>query len=334
MHLFLKLRYLCEYLLLLGPLFLLRRLPFAAVKAVAAVLGSCMYATPTIRKLVRANIAAAFPEFDDARNREVAAGSLRNLALNLAEFIWLADRPDRIRRNYCLPEDITVMLRGHVARGERILFVTPHLGSWEATGVMAPFYAGVQLAAIAKPARNPYINLLINDKSRKRTKGMQIIFSHGAMRAATKLLRDGVSIGILNDQNTRLRDGGEFVNFFGIPVAGSASPAVLKEFCDAHAIPSEIIFGLGIRHADGRIYAHAAKLSKPFAEYKTHHEVLQELLDLTEKSIREYPEQYLWFYKRFQYIPRDCPPEVRARYPYYAVEPGEKFYRLNRPQQA
>ena len=139
-------------------------------------------------------------------------------------------------------------------------------------------------------------------------------------------MREGCGIGLLIDQNTRVRDGGCFVNFFGLPVTSSKSPASLKRFCDANNIPAVIAYGTSIREADGKIHAKMEYLPKPFDEYENDEAVLQALMDLSEKYIRRYPEQYLWFYHRFQNIPAGIPEEVRRRYPYYAAEPPPTFY--------
>ena len=56
--------------------------------------------------------------------------------------------------------------------------------------------------------------------------------------------------------------------------------------------------------------------------------MIQAITDITEEYIRMAPEQYLWLYKRFQYIPPDTPPEIRKRYPDYAVVPKASFYSL------
>ena len=50
-------------------------------------------------------------------------------------------------------------------------------------------------------------------------------------------------------------------------------------------------------------------------------------MDISQEYIRRYPEHYLWLYKRFQHIPRGCDPELRKRYPYYAKDASDNFYR-------
>ena len=77
---------------------------------------------------------------------------------------------------------------------------------------------------------------------------------------------------------------------------------------------------------DGRIRAFGEELSRPFDEYPDDRAVIQEMMNISEKYIRAYPEQYLWLYKRFQHIPPDCPEELRTRYPYYAKTPGPAFF--------
>ncbi len=325
MKFWLKIRYLIEYTSLLIPYHLIRILPYPTIRAFGIVGGDIMNLIPSIRKVVRSNIQVALPELSNQEVARIGRASLRNLVLNLAEFVWLDGKPDRIRRCYFLPPDITEQLEGHIKRGERIIFVNPHLGSWEASGVMAPFYAGVSMAAIARPIRNKYINRLFNHDNREKITGLKIIFSKGAIRASIATLKAGHSIGTLIDQNTKASKGGTFVNFFNLPVSSSPAPAKLKRYCDAHDIPAVIIYGTSVRHEDGKIHAHSAYLAKPFQEYQSDEEVLQELMKLSEKFIRQYPEQYLWFYRRFQYIPPWASDDLKSKYPFYAHVVNKHF---------
>jgi len=319
-------RHRVEYALVLIPYRLLRILPHGGVKLIARLAGFITYAIPMFARLIRANIRTALPELSDREIRRIAKASCFHLMYNLFEFIWMDGNPKRIERCCVLPPDVTAQLQGHVARGERIIFVNPHLGSWEASGVMAPYYGNVKMVAIAKPVRNPYINNLLNHGNREKVNGLQIIFSTGAVRASVKALNAGLSVGTLIDQNTRIRDGGAFVNFFGLPVTSSLAPAALMKYCVAHHLPAVIIYGSCLRNNDDRLVAHSEYLSKPFAEYESEEAVIQELMDISQTYIRQYPEQYLWMYHRFQNIPPDLPEEIRRRYPYYAKAAPPKFF--------
>lgn len=322
-----KIRYFLVYIIVRIALEIVRLMPHCAVKALAAVCGWGMSICPQTRKIACANIKVAFPDMTAREIKRIAGKSFFNVVFNMCEFLWMSGNKRRIEKYTVIPEPVLSMLKQHVANNERIIFVNPHLGSWEGSGLMAPHYAGVKMVAIAKPVSNPYLNRLLNKLGREQEEGLKIIQTKGAMRACLKALHDGFGVGTLIDQNTRVRNGGVFVNFFGLPVPSSSSPAVLKAYCDKNSIPAVIIYGTSVRHENGVITAHAEKLSRPFNEYKDEKEVLQELMDISQEYITRYPEHYLWLYKRFHFIPRDCPENIRRRYPYYAVEASDNFYR-------
>ena len=315
------------YICALCGIGIIRILPYGALKLLARFAALLMRPIFPLGRLVRANIRTAMPELSGREVRRICNESFFHLFYNMLEFVWAGGEPERIRRCYYPPPEIRAQVKGYIAEGKRIIFVNPHLGSWEASGVMVPFYADTEMAAVAKPVSNPYLNKLLNSGNREKVKGLRIIFSRGAARTAIKLLKTGWSIGLLIDQNTRIRNGGAFVDFFGLPVASSLSPAVLKRYCDAHDVPTVLLYGTSIRHADGRIHATVEELPRPFASYADDRAVIQEIMNMSERYIRKNPEQYLWLYKRFQHIPPDAPEELRRRYPYYAKVPGKNFFR-------
>ena len=304
----------------------IRSLPGWAVPVTARFLARIAWMVPGVSKLVCANIKCAFPDWDKKKIRKVGFESIFNMLWNMIEFFWTDGRPERIERCYVMPDCLREKLQNFARNDVRMLYVSSHHGSWEGSGIMATYHAKVKMAAIAKPVKNKYLNKFFNDRVRGIAAGFEVIFSKGAMRSCVSALRDGKSIAILVDQNTRVRDGGVFVNFFGVPSPSSSGPIGLKRYCDARNIPCAIMFGISLRHADGKLYALSEDLPKPFEEYESDAEILQALLDISEKYIREYPEQYLWLYKRFQHIPPDASEELKKRYPYYAKVPNAHFF--------
>lgn len=314
------------YLLAITAYQLVKLEPHWLLKLNARWIGLIIYLWPISGRLAKANIRAAFPEKTKAEVNRIAYLSFYNLTLNFSEFMWMCGNKKRIERYTVIPEPTLSLLKECVAKNERIIFVNPHLGSWEASGLMAPHYAGVKMVAIAKPVRNKYLNKFINKLGREQEEGLQIVQSKGAMRACIKALKAGQGVGTLIDQNTRVRDGGVFVNFFGMTVPSSTSPAVLLEYCRKNDIPAKIIYGTSVRLENGIITAHSELLSKPFEEYESDKEVLQELMNISESYIRKYPEHYLWLYRRFQYIEPELTEEQRQRYPFYATVASPRFY--------
>ncbi len=321
---FKNIRYFSSYLLAVFFCFLIRISPRFMVRFFARLTGSLVWCLPSMRKLCQANIQVAFPEWPRHKVRDTARESIRLVILNFLEFIWMSGIPRRIEKVCILPEPTLSTLKKYVSDGVRIIFVNPHLGSWEASGLIAPYFAGVKMAAIAKPSKNKYLNKLISG-NRERAAGLRIIFAKGAMRSAVKALNEGLSIGTLIDQNTRVRDGGAFVDFLGLPAPSSTAPALLMRYCRANNIPAVILYGTSVRE-NNQIIAYTAELKKPFDEYADDREVIRELMQISEDFIRRYPEQYVWLYRRFRYIPTDADDKLSARYPYYAQRVDETFY--------
>lgn len=325
-HFFKNIRHIFEYLFVLFFYMILRILPRAGVGGAARLCGWAMRLIPGALRICEANIRIAFPDWTPAQARTAARKSLYHVTLNFLEFAWMSGNRRRIER-ICAPDPaIVAHLREYAARGVRIIFVTPHLGSWEASGMMVPYYTDIPMVAIAKPVKNPYLNRLLNSHGREKAQGLKIIFARGAMRAAVRALRDGVSLGTLIDQNTRVRDGGEFVDFFGLPAPSSMAPAVLMRHCRANGIPAVLIYGASVRE-NGRIIPYIEELPKPFEEYGSDREVIGEVMRMTEKFIRRFPDQYVWYYKRFNYIPREADDALRKRYPWYSIPAAPTFYR-------
>ena len=323
-RLFRNFRFLIEYLLILLPYLLMRISPHFTLRWFASFVSRGMFLLPSVSKLVTANVRTAFPEFPENKVRRVARESLYNLAMNMLEFAWMTGVAKRIDRWTFISDEVVKKLKSHTSKNERIIFVNPHLGSWEASAVIATHTCNIKMAAIAKVTRNPYLNNLLNKKCRE-IQGLRVIFSKGAVKETIKALHEGLTIGTLIDQNTRIRDGGIFVNFFGLPVPCSKSPATLWRYAKANNIPVATLFGSVVR-INGRLTAHCESLSRTLEEYADDREIIQELMDISESYIRKFPEQYLWLYKRFQHIPEDVTPEQKQRYPFYSRPACPKFY--------
>ncbi|MDD3154339.1 MAG: hypothetical protein PHS41_05680 [Victivallaceae bacterium] len=316
-----KIRHWLEFIPLWGGYHLIRMLPYWGVLALAHCAENFVwFLLWPYRNLVVVNVHAAFPEWDSQKVRAIGKRSIYNLFRNLLEFFWVGSNPKRLNRCYCMPEAGMKCLQPHLEKGEQLIIVTAHLGGWEAAGTIAVRLCHLKLAVVAKAMNNPHLNALLNGSGRNATGGVEVLFSRGAMRGTIKALRNGRDIATLVDQNTRLSEGGVWVDFFGLRVLSSPAPAALLRYCRDHHIPAEIVFSVSPRMEDGRIGAEVCHLRKPLEEYADEQELLQEMIANTEAAIRRYPDQYLWLYKRFRDAPLDASEELKAKYPAYAFE--------------
>jgi len=141
-----------------------------------------------------------------------------------------------------------------------------------------------------------------------------------------KALKEGYFIATLVDQNTRVRDGGVFVDFFGLPATTSRAPAMF-----ARKLNVPIAVGGLIRQ--GRRYrVFTVELPKATGDYADDQELVQDIIRITEELIRQYPDQYRWMYERWRYIPEDIDPEREKRYPPYAEKVTPRFFSYQAPK--
>ncbi len=311
-----------EYLPALAAFKLMGLLPYRSFGAIGRVFGSILYFLPGFGSLCRVNIHAAFPEKDAREVKAIAHRSLENLVRTLCEFFWACSHPDEFAETVDLTNCRVCAEEGlrRMEDGTGAILVTPHLGNWEFAGRILSQLFHYRMATVVKTARNPYLDRLIS--SGRSAGDVRILHSKGAARNMKKALDEGYTIGILIDQNTRPRNGGVFVNLFGIPVPVSRAPAVL-----ARSRNRFVAIGTAIR-TEGKFNAILRELPKPASEYESDEALIQALTDITEEFIRMAPDQYLWLYRRFQYIPEDVSPEVRKRYPSYARVPSKRFFSM------
>lgn len=309
-----------EYLAAIGACRLIGSMKRKSLTSFARAAGRIMYWIPGFGSLCIKNIRAAFPEMSEKEVRSTALKSLQNLVLTLCEFFWIKKHPEEFESLVDLEHCRECCLKGleKTADGTGAILVTPHLGNWEFAGRTLATIFKYRMATIVKTARNPYLDRLVSDG--RRAGDVKIIYSKGAARAMKHAIDEGYTIGILIDQNTRVRDGGVFVKLFGIPIPVSRAPAVL-----ARAKKRFVAIGTVIHRGD-RFEAILRELPKPACEYESDEALIQALTDITEEFIRMAPDQYLWMYKRFQHIPPDADEALKKRYPDYARVPGASFF--------
>ena len=296
----------------------IRALPLSVLFGIAKSAALTIYIVPSFRKLLVANLKVAFPEKSSSEINALARKSFSNLVLSLLEFFWFMDKPERIEKHTVYKNETHEFTEKSISDGTGFIFVVPHLGNWELAGLLVSHFDNIPFAVAAREVRNPYLHNFVN--SSRMIEGNRIIDAKGAIKGMMKALKDGCGVATLIDQNSRVRDGGIFVNFFGLPVPTSRAPALF-----ARKLNVPVIVGGCIRK--GKKYESFLKpLPKTTGEYKDDAELIQALMKITEDLVREHPEQYLWLYKRFQNIPKDADEKLIKQYPYYATITTEKFY--------
>jgi lauroyl/myristoyl acyltransferase len=263
-----------------------------------------------MRRIVDANLALAFPDETAERREEIARASFYHMARNGIEFLRAVRDPERAVRQVDLSSiRDSAVLRQLRENGQSALVVMPHLGSWELLG-LAGSACGYPISAVAHPLRNATIDRRIT--AARQMFGLQVIPSNGAVAGLREAARASRLLVLIMDQNTRTDEGGAFVNFFGLPVTMTRAPAVL-----ARRLRLPLLAAACVRQGDCYRLV-IDEISADAREFADDQALLQELANANERLIRAYPEQYIWTYKRWRYVPSEAGGELASRYPFYA----------------
>ena len=242
------------------------------------------------------NLRFAYPEKTEAERRKIATGMWDNIGRVAGEFVHL----DRIwQYNMWEPAKSRIEVSGvpqFVAMridGKPALVFTAHLANWELPAIAA-VAQGLDSAVLFKPPENEFFaHMLLN--ARSAVMGNMVAASHVAVFELATMLDQGKHLGILVDQGRR---GGPKVNFFGRPCSSNPTIARLARLyeCPVHGVRV-------IRLPEGRFRITCTPpLDLPRDETgKIDVDAsMQTITDVVEGWVREHPEQWTWFYKRWK----------------------------------
>ncbi|MCJ8142144.1 lipid A biosynthesis lauroyl acyltransferase [Ancylobacter sp. A5.8] len=250
----------------------------------------------SINRTALKNLALAYPEKTEAERRAIAVGMWDNLGRMAGEFVHL----DRIwQYNMWEPSKSRIETTGvsnFVAMrtdGKPALVFTAHLANWELPAIAAAAQGLDSAVLFRAPDNQFFADLLFN--ARASVMGNLVAASHVAVFELAAVLDQGKHLGILVDQSRR---GGPTVNFFGQPCSSNPTIARLARLyeCPVHGVRVIRLPGgrfritctppLNLpRDKDGKIDVDGS---------------MQAITSVVEGWVREHPEQWTWFYRRWR----------------------------------
>lgn len=277
------------------------------------------------RKRVRTihdNLAAAFPEMDDAERRAIARGVYRHFSLLIDDTVRFRRlRTPETRRAFAtLHEDR--LLRELVDAGRPAIVVTGHLGNWEVAAAAASDV--VQLHAVAHRPRNPHIQR--NLERMRALTGHRILYTDEGIAPIRACLERGEWVAMLPDKH--LNSNRVPVEFFGRWVKAPSAPASLAYRTGAPILPAA-----GFRTGGTPAFSveHEA-LIEPDRSAGFRDELrrlTQGYMTGLERLIRRHPEQWIWFHRRWKKI---LGPDERDMRPYHGQWRGGAGHRIHAEQ--
>jgi KDO2-lipid IV(A) lauroyltransferase len=273
-------------------------LPRRAARAYGAGVAFVFFAlVPRLRRIALFNLKLAFPEWSDARRREVVRGMIRQLGWMGGEFSQFPKYTAERIKEIVVLDGLENFLSAERA-GKGVLVLTGHFSAWE----LAPFAQarfGYPLNFLAREVENVRVNTLVN--SYRTLFGNKPIEKNQSARAVLRVLGEGGTVGILADQNTILGEG-VFVDFFGIPACSTTGIARMALHTGAAVVPGYILWDAAIGKYRLR-FDPALELSRTG---NTEVDVIENTARFTkviEGIVRKNPEQWVWVHKRWKTRP-------------------------------
>lgn len=263
--------------------------PERAARFAYSVFGKLKSVLPFTAK-IRRNLALAFPEKDEREIERLTGITCSNLGCVAAELV-LADRiwAERDKRIEFVMED-GIDFADY--RNRPAVLVTGHIGAWQISTFVAAQY-NLRVTSIYAPEKNPYLqNVFLKLRSNLPCNWLS---RDGCMRGLTKELRLGHIVGLVSD--TRL-DSGDPLSFFGIPTPTNTTAArlALRNNCDLLPVRAERLPGMKFRITLCRPIR-PVDPDAPVAEQAR--QMTQSLLEQFESWIRESPDQWMCFGRRW-----------------------------------
>lgn len=273
-------------------------LPYGWLMALATPMGALLAARGRRRRITLRNLAACFPEKDEAELLALTRAHCREFVRMALESPVLWHWP--LERIAALIGEVRGKqhLDAALAKGRGLIFAVPHCGSWEMLSLYMPTQA--DCAAIYKRSEQPKLDEFI--AHHRGRSGCRLFAADGrGLRQALKHLKEGKVLGILPDQQPKVGEG-QFAPFYGIQTLTMTllSKMVQSTGCEVvfstcQRLPGNGGYRIHFLPADPEIYSPDLDIS------------LAALNRGVEACVNIAPEQYLWSYKRFSIRPEGQP---------------------------
>lgn len=246
------------------------------------------------RDVVLKNLKTAFPKKSENELESIAKKSYYHFSRLILEIMCIPKMSSEELQTIVRCSEITELTKVY-DEGKGLIFLTAHFGNWEYGAVSVPMQMGVIMYPIVKPQRNPYITDWL--KQMRETHGNKVISLGMSIREIYKVLKDGKLLGIVGDQ--RGPKEGMRVKLFGkdTSIYGGTAELVLKL-----KVPIFVLFAVRIEGSRFTAFTEQIEIENLPEGYENQvKEINQRYMNLLEKYVKLYPEQWFWMHNIWKY---------------------------------
>jgi KDO2-lipid IV(A) lauroyltransferase len=296
-----KIRYLLEYILFRIVLLPIQMLSLKGIYYLAQLLGKMLYhASPTRRKIARINLDIAFGDTKTTEEKKgIAIQSMIYMVMIALQCLWVThNTKQRIYQLFPSHPKGIEHLDQALKRGKGAFYLMAHYGNWEALGIYWGHENLSKVYSIARKLDNPYFeNLIIKLRT---TSGGGVFHKEGSPLKVVRAIKKNSSVAVMMDQNGGI--GGLFVDFFGKKASTPRSLALLSYSTGAPVLP--LIPYPTEKGTYQAILFPEIKLEKTGDKDADIFRWTEEYQKVLEKIIRERPEPWMWFHRRWKSRPK------------------------------
>jgi len=272
----------------------------AARRALRAAAKAVFFLIPSRRRILVANLTAAFPDKAPAEIAAIGERSLEVFASSLVDFLETArlSREELLGRVRVVGEE---HLRAARARGKGVFLLSAHLGNWE-VGALVAGLLGEPISPVARPLDNPLLEQELD--SLRRRFGNRPIAKREAAKELLRAMSRNETVAILVDQNVLPREA-VFVPFFGRPAATTPALARIHLKTGSAVVP---VFTWPEGDGRYRLEFETPILAEEFGGPEVERDervrrATARYMEVTEAAIRKDPAAWLWIHDRWKTKP-------------------------------
>jgi KDO2-lipid IV(A) lauroyltransferase len=297
-----NIRYFLEYILFRLILFPIQMLPLKGICFLGRFLGSALYhASPSRRKIARINLDIAFGDTKTPEEKKrITKQSMIYMVMVALQCLWVThNTKQRIYQLFpCRPKGVEHLDQA-LKRGKGAFYLMAHYGNWEALGIYWGHENLSQVYSIARKLDNPYFENFIQQL--RTTSGGGVFHKEGSPLKVVRALKNNSSVAVMMDQNGGI--GGLFVDFFGKKAATHRSLALLSYSTGAPVLP--LIPYPTEKGTYQAVLFPEIKLEKTGDKERDIFRWTEEYQKTLEKIIRDRPEPWMWFHRRWKSRPKE-----------------------------
>ena len=278
-----------HYLLTILSIFF-QLLPRKAALALGRGLGIVIYYIYPLRKSIALyNLELAFPNYKIEKKISILKACYKHYGMVVVDFFRLPKIKRTLNKKIvAIPENNIEFMKDNPGG----IILSGHLGNWEYIGPMLSNH-DIKSAGVAVIQKNSTSNTFFNKL--RASDHMKVLPVNCGSKIMLQHIKNGYYLGLISDQNAG-RKGTEAL-FFNKPVSVPKGAAAFHLKTNTPILLGFCILSKDLNYELSFQELNLEKLSQDST--KAIVEINQRFTSLLEKVVRQYPEQYFWFHRKW-----------------------------------